>query len=47
MELFSETLNFKIQLTWLSAREDFIKFCCHESFKTYQVDSGWELYSPY
>ena len=34
MELLSETLDFMIHLTRLSAREDFIDFRCHENFKT-------------
>jgi len=34
-ESVAETLEYLHTLTWLSAQEHFIEFCCHESFKTY------------
>ena len=35
MGLVSETLDFIIHLTRLSAPEDFIEFCRHKNYKTY------------
>jgi hypothetical protein len=35
--MVSETLGFYPQLTRLVAREDFIKFSYHESFKSYKI----------
>jgi hypothetical protein len=34
-EPVSETLDFNSALAWLIAREDFIPFIHHESFKSY------------
>jgi hypothetical protein len=36
-EMDIETLVYNVHLTWLIAREDFIKFTRRESTKTYKV----------